>query len=92
MIESIQKCKILLIKLIRPKENSVFGVFDIYGIKLLTRLKLNSSHLNENKFRHNFNNMINPMCNGGADIEATFYYLLRVRLYSEWSSLMTYIN
>ena len=30
-----------LFKVIRTKGNSVFGVSDIYGIKLLTRLKLN---------------------------------------------------
>ena len=65
-IESIEKFKKGLIKIIRTKENSVFGVSDIYGIKLLTRLRLNFSHLNEHKFRHDFNNTINPMCNCGA--------------------------
>ena len=42
-----------MIKIIRTKENSVFGVIDIYGIKLFTHLRLNFSHLNEHKFRHN---------------------------------------
>ena len=46
-------------KFIRTKENSVFGVFKVYGIKLLTRLTLSFSHLNEHKFRYNFNNTIN---------------------------------
>ena len=46
-IELIKKFKKTLIKIIRTKENSVFGVSDIYGIKLLTRFRLNFSHLNE---------------------------------------------
>ena len=54
----------------------IFG--DIYGIKLLTRLRLNFSHLNEHEFRHSFNDMTNH----DADIEATIHYLLRCRLYS----------
>ena len=68
-------------KIIRTK-NSVFGVSDIYGVKLLTRLRLNFSHLNEHKFRHNFKDTINPMCNCGAATEITIHYHLRCRLYS----------
>ena len=40
------------------------------------------SHLNEHKFRHNFNDTINPMCNCGAAAETTVRCLLRCRLYS----------
>ena len=38
-IESIKKFEKTLIKIIRTKENSVIGVSDIYGIKLLTSLR-----------------------------------------------------
>ena len=62
-----------LIKIIRTKENSVFGVADIYGVKRLTRLRLNFSHLNEHKFRHNFKDTINPMCNCSAAAETTIH-------------------
>ena len=81
-IESIKKFKKTLITTIRTKENSAFGVSNIYGIKLLTRLRLNFSHLNEHKFRHNFNDMINPMCNCGAATKTTIHYLLRCRYFS----------
>ena len=37
---------------------------------------------NEPKFRHTFNDTINPMCNCGSATEATINYLLRCRLYS----------
>ena len=66
----------MLIKIIRTKENSVFGVSDIYSIKLLIHLRLNLSHLNEDKSRHNFINTINPMCNCIAATETTIHYLL----------------
>ena len=49
---------------------------------LLTCLRLNFIHLNEHKFRHNFNDTTNPMCNCGAATERTIHYLLRCRLYS----------
>ena len=71
-----------LIKINRTKENSVFGVSDIYGVKLLTRLRLNFSHLNEHKFRHNVNDTISPICSCGAATETTILYLLPCRLYS----------
>ena len=81
-IESIKKFKEMLIKVIRTIENSVFGVSDIYDTKLLTRLKLNFSHLNEHKFRHNFKNAVNPMCNCVVATETTIHYLLCCWLYS----------
>ena len=43
------------------RENSLFSVHDPLGAKLLTRLRLKYSHLNEHKFRHGFNDTINPM-------------------------------
>ena len=78
-IESIKKFKEMLIKVIRTKENSVFGFYDT---KLLTRLKLNFSHLNEHKFRQNFKYAENPMCNCVAATKTTIQYLLCCWLYS----------
>ena len=81
-IELIKKFKKMLIKIIRAKENTVFGDSDIYGVKLLTRLRLNFSHLNKHNFRHNFKDTINPMCNCGPATETTINYLLCCQLYS----------
>ena len=33
-------------------ENSLFCIYDSLGVNLLTHLRLQSSHLNEHKFRH----------------------------------------
>ena len=46
------------------------------------RLRSIFSHLNENKFRRNFNDTINPMCNCGAATETAIRYLLHCQLYS----------
>ena len=32
------------------------------GLKLLTRLRLGLSHVNEHRFNHNFENCVNPLC------------------------------
>ena len=62
-----------MVKIIRTKENSVFGVSNIYGVKLLTHLRIKFSNSNEHKFRHNFNDTINPMCNCSDVTETTIH-------------------
>ena len=52
------------------------------GLKLLTRLRLNFSHLNEHSFRHGFKDTVDPMCECGLEIETTLHFLLCCRLYS----------
>ena len=66
----------------QKKENSLFSVYDPLGVKLLTRLRLQFSHLNEHKFRHGFEDTINAMCACGSAVETTEYFLLRYHLYS----------
>ena len=61
---------------------SVFAVHDINGLKLLTHLRLNFSHLNEHEFRNNFNYTINPMRTCGKEYKTTLHYLLRCDFYS----------
>ena len=57
--------------------NSVFGVANKNGIKLLTRLRVGLSHLKEHKFRHNFQDTINPLCSCSLEIESTSHFFLR---------------
>ena len=65
-----------LLKFIRTIPNSAFGVANIYGIKLLTRLRVGLSHLREHKSRHNFQNTINPLCSCSLEIEPTSHFFL----------------
>ena len=81
-IVSVNKFKEIIFSFIRPKENFVFAIHDTKGLKLLTRLRLNFSHLNENKFRYGFKDTIDRMCKCGREIETTLHFLLCFRLYS----------
>ena len=81
-IVSVNKFKEIILSFIRPKENSIFAIHDTKGLKLLTRLRLNFSHLNEHKFRHGFKDRVDPICKCGLETEATLHSPLRCRLYS----------
>ena len=65
----------------QSSEYSIFAIHDTKGLKLLTRLRLNFSHLNEHKFRHGFKDSVDPMCKCGVETELTLHFLLRCRLY-----------
>ena len=65
-----------ILKFIRPSSNSIFNCHSSKGIKLITRLRLCLSHFWEHKFRHNFQDTLNPICNCGDEIKTTILYLL----------------
>ena len=58
-IESLNKFESMILIFIRPKENLIFGIYDINAVKLVTRLKINFIHLNEHNFRFIFNDVMN---------------------------------
>ena len=64
------------------QENSLFSVYNLFGVKLLTRLRLQFNHLNEHKFRHHFSDTVNPVCACGTEIKTTEHFFLRCHLYS----------
>ena len=49
-----------LLKLGRPIQCAIYSINNPVGLKLLTRLRLGLSHLNEHRFNYNFQNCINP--------------------------------
>ena len=67
--DSLNVFKLSLLKFVRPVANSVFEINNPYDLKLLTRLRLGLSHLRYHKFRHNFQDCINPICVCGLQIE-----------------------
>ena len=71
-----------IIKFIKPSPNSTFNVHNPHGIKLLTRLRVGLSHLREHKFRHNFQDSLDPFCNCGRHIETTIHFFLHCSNYS----------
>ena len=53
------------------------------SIYLLTRLRLGLSHLREHKFRHNFNDTIDPFCLCGTNnLETSEHFLLHCPTYA----------
>ena len=74
--KSISVFKEKILNFIRPSPNSVFDIRNPKGIKLITRLRLGLSHLREHKFKHSFQDTINPLCNCGQDIESATHFFL----------------
>ena len=73
----------MLLEFIRPLPNSIFDICNPYGIKLLSRLRLGLSHLNEHKFKNGFSDTINPICICGGDIESINHFFLHCPEYCE---------
>ena len=73
---SINVIKKELLKFIRPEPNSTYNINDSKGLTLLTRLRLGVSHLDDHKFRHNFQDCVSPVCSCSQDIETTTHFLL----------------
>ena len=80
--ESLTSFKGNILKFIRRSKNSVFLCNNPKGIQLLTKLRLGLSHLREHKFKHNFQDTLNPICNCSEDIESSGHYLLYCSLYT----------
>ena len=74
--ESISIFKSKLLSFIRPVQTNIYNIFDPKGLTFLTRLRLGLSHLNEHRFRHNFQYFLNPLCSCSLEIEDTSHYLL----------------
>ena len=68
-----------ILNFIRPSQISFFDIHNPKGIKLITRLRLGLSHLREHKFKHSFQDKINPiypLCNCGQNIASATHFSL----------------
>ena len=90
--ESLNVFKNSLLKFIRPSGNSVFNCHNLRGIKLPTSLRLGLSHLREQKFKHGFQDSLNPICSCGKDIETSAHLLLHCPHYFNETFLKTIRN
>ena len=71
-----------LLQIGRPIADSVYFVHNPLGLKLLTRLRLGLSHLNEHRFNHNFQCCVNPLCSCSLAVESTKHFFLHCHHYS----------
>ena len=49
-----------LLNFIRPSANKIYNINDTFVIKLISRLRLGFGDLREHKFKHNFQDTLNP--------------------------------
>ena len=47
----------------------VFNTDSSEGLEILTRITLGLSHLADHRFRHNFQDCVNPICSCGREIK-----------------------
>ena len=67
---------------IHPVQTNIYNTFDPKGLTFLTRLRLGLTHLNEQRFRPNFQDCLNPSCSCSLEIEDTSHYLLHYHHFS----------
>ena len=71
-----------LMKIGTPIPKPVYNVHNPVGLKLLTRLRLGLSHLNQHKFNHNFQDCLNPLCSCSLEVESVSHFFLHCHYYS----------
>ena len=77
-----------LLDFIQRTANSTFGTNDVSGLKLLTRLRVGFSHLREHKFKHNFQDTLNPLCPCSLEAEDTYHFFMRCQSFSNQRNVL----
>ena len=73
--ENFSAFKSNILKFIQPSPNSVYNCDNPGGICLITILSPGLSHLREHKFKHGFQDALNPLCSCGNDVGSTEHFL-----------------
>ena len=81
--ESISMFKSKLFSFSCPVQTNVYNIFDPKGLTFLTRLGLCLIYLNEHRFRHSFQECLNPFCSCNLEIEDTWHYLSHCHHFSQ---------
>ena len=79
-----------LIKIGWPIPKPVYNVHNPVGFKLLTKLRLGLSHLNQHKFNHNFQDCLNPLCSCSLEVNSVSHFFLHCHYCSNIRS--TFLN
>ena len=73
--------------------NSIYGIYEQFGVRLINRMRLGFSYLREHKFGHNFANTANPLCSCILKTENTEHFFLRCQNnLSACTTLMNELN
>ena len=74
---AFQSFRRFLSKSIKSVPNSLFDACNPHGVILLNRLREGLSYPREQKFRHDFNDTIDPFCTCGVETESISHFFLR---------------
>ena len=56
--------------------NSIYNIHNPLDVEYLTRLKIGFRHLKKHKFKHKFQDSIDPMCCSSSGVVATIHFFL----------------
>ena len=79
-----------LIKIGRPIPEPVYNVYNPVGLKLLSRLRLDLSHLIQHKFNHSFQDRWNPLYSCSFEVTSVSHFFLYCYYHSNIRS--TFLN
>ena len=79
--ETFNSFKESMLKFIRLDPNCIFRCHNPKGIKYLTLLWVNFSHLHDHKFKNSFQDTINPLCTFSLEAETTNHFILHCPYY-----------
>ena len=79
--QTLSEFKRKLFKLIRPPKRSIFNIYDLEGIKLLTQLLVDFSDLHYHRYRHNVH-CASPTCLCMTGIKDNEHFLLHCPRFS----------
>ena len=77
-----------LIKIGRPIPKPIYNVHNPVGLKLLLRLRLGLSYLNQHKFNHNFQDCLNQLCSCSLEVAFVSHFFLHCHYYSNIHSTL----
>ena len=82
-VGSFSAFKSNILKFVRPTANNVFNFENQRAVTLITRLRIDLSQLQEQKFKHSFPDALNLICSCSFDAESTSHYILHCLMYND---------
>ena len=85
--ESFLFFKTSLLKIGQVTAKPTYSIHNLIGKKFITRLRLGRSQLNEHKFKHDFQDCVNPLCSCSLDLESLSHFFLHCHHFTNISLL-----
>ena len=80
-------------KVFIPPKPGYFGIHDKFGVRLLTKIRVDCSDLRDHRFNHGFLNCPSPLCRCGSADETSEHFLARCPLFAtQRATLLTTIS